>query len=152
MNANVEQATAASMSIQGSTDAGRSSTLEPKLPPVTQVGMLSLALIVIGVIYLSAHLPQAVPLGPAIALLAASAMLLAGNLFFLMRVEDFHRARFFQVGKWALLAYAITAGLIEFVFVRNGVSGGALVVLTLSLVIYAVHVPVLIAFTVARYD
>ena len=79
-------------------------------------------------------------------------MLLASNLFFLMRVRDFHRARFFQVGKWALLAYAITAGLIEYVFVRNGVSGSTLVVLTLSLVIYAVHVPVLIAFTVARYD
>ena len=47
---------------------------------------------------------------------------------------------------------AITAGLIEFAFVRNDVSGGALVVLTLSLVVYAVHVPVLIGFTVARYD
>ncbi len=150
MNANVERGAAGSMVTHESIRAERS-PLEPKLPPVTQVGMLSLALIVIGVIYLSAHLPQAVPLGPAIALLSASAVLLAGNLFFLMRAEGFHRARFFQVGKWALLAYAITAGLIEFVFVRNGVSGGALVVLTLSLVIYAVHVPVLIAFTVARY-
>ena len=56
------------------------------------------------------------------------------------------------MGKWALLAYAITAGLIEYAFLRNGVSGGVLVVLTLSLVVYAVHVPVLIAFTVARYE
>ena len=59
--------------------------------------------------------------------------------------------RFVEVGRWALLAYAITAGLIEFSFVRNHLSGGPLVVLTLSLVVYAVHVPVLIAFTVARY-
>ena len=36
---------------------------ERKLPPVTQVGMASLALIVAGGIYLSAHLPQHVPLG-----------------------------------------------------------------------------------------
>jgi hypothetical protein len=56
------------------------------------------------------------------------------------------------VARWALLAYAITAGLIEYAFVRNHVSGGALVVLTLSLVVYAVHVPTLIGFTVARYD
>jgi hypothetical protein len=49
------------------------------------------------------------------------------------------------------LAYCVTAGLIEFVFVRNHVSGGTLVVLTLSLVVYAVHVPTLIGFTVARY-
>ena len=45
----------------------------------------------------------------------------------------------------------LVIGLIEFSFVRNHLSGGPLVVLTLSLVVYAVHVPVLIAFTVARY-
>jgi hypothetical protein len=55
------------------------------------------------------------------------------------------------VGRWALLGYGITAGLIEFAFVRNDLSGGPLVILSLSLVVYAVHVPVLIAFTVARY-
>ena len=45
---------------------------ERKLPPVTELGMASLSLIVIGGIYLSAHLPRHVPLGPAVALLAAS--------------------------------------------------------------------------------
>lgn len=122
------------------------------LPPVTAIGMTSLALIVIGGIYLASHLPNDVPLGPAIALLAVSAALLAGNLFALSRAEGFNWGRFFQVGKWALLAYGITAGLIEYAFLRNGLSGGPLVVLTLSIVIYAVHVPILIAFTVARYD
>jgi hypothetical protein len=125
---------------------------ERRLPPVTQLGMASLALIVAGGIYLSAHLPQHVPLTPAVILLALSALLLAGNLLALSRVDGFAWGRFTDVAKWALLAYAITAGLIEFAFVRNRVSGGALVVLTLSLVVYAVHVPVLIGFTVARYD
>ena len=128
------------------------STPERRLPPVTQVGMLSLALSVAGGIYLSAHLPERVPLGPAIVLLALSALLLAGNVLSLSRVRGFPWQRFLAVAKWALLAYAITAGLIEYAFVRNGVTGGALVVLTLSLVVYAVHVPVLIGFTVARYD
>ena len=50
------------------------------------------------------------------------------------------------------LAYAITAGILEWVFVKDGTSGGQLVVLTLSLVVYAVHVPLLIGFTVARYE
>jgi hypothetical protein len=127
-------------------------TDEPRLPPVTQIGMTSLALIVAGGIYLAAKLPEHVPLGPAIALLGLSALLLAGNLLALSRVRDFNWRRFRQVGKWALLAYAITAGLIEYSFVRNGLRGGALVVLSLSLVVYALHVPVLIAFTVARYD
>lgn len=125
---------------------------ERRLPPVTQVGMASLALIVAGGIYLSAHLPRHVPLGPAIALLAASALLLVGNLAALSRVMDFAWDRFLEIAKWALLAYGITAGMIEYAFLRNHLRGGALVVLTLSLVVYAVHVPMLIAFTVARYD
>jgi hypothetical protein len=125
---------------------------ERRLPPVTQLAMASLALIVAGGIYLSAHLPQHVPLTPAIVLLALSALLLAGNLLSLTRVQGFPWERFVSVARWALLAYAITAGLIEYAFVRNGVTGGALVVLTLSLVVYAVHVPTLIGFTVARYD
>jgi hypothetical protein len=127
-------------------------TGERKFPPVTQVGMVSLALIVAGGIYLSAHLPQHVPLGPAVALLVASVLLLVGNLLSLTRVDGFAWGRFVQVGKWALLAYAVSAGLIEYTFVRNDLSGGPLVVLTLSLIVYAVHVPMLIGFTVARYD
>ena len=124
---------------------------ERPLPPVTQLGMLSLSLITIGGIYLSAHLPKHVPLGPAVALLAASALVLAGNVFALSRVEGFNWPRFFEVGKWSLLAYVFIAGMIFFVFVRNHISGGPLVVLTLSLVVFAVHVPMLVGFTVARY-
>jgi hypothetical protein len=57
-----------------------------------------------------------------------------------------------EVGRWALLAYLIIAAMIEYVFLRNHTSGGPLVVLTLSLIVFAVNVPVLIGFTVARYD
>jgi hypothetical protein len=125
---------------------------ERRLPPVTELGMCSLALIVAGGIYLAAHLPEEVPLAPAAVLLTVSAALLAGNLVALSRVDGFAWPRFMQVARWALLAYATTAGLIEYAFVRNHLRGGALVVLTLSLVVYAVHVPTLIGFTVARYD
>ncbi|MGO9753226.1 MAG: hypothetical protein ACLP8S_06455 [Solirubrobacteraceae bacterium] len=124
---------------------------ERRLPPVTQVGMTSLALIVIGGIYLAAHLPQHVPLAPAVALLCVSALLLAGNLLMLARVDGFPWRRFFEVGRWALLAYLISAGMIEYTFLQDHIRGGALVVLTLSLLVYAVHIPVLIGFTVARY-
>ena len=113
--------------------------------------MASLALIVAGGIYLSAHLPRHVPLGPAIALLAASAVLLAANMIALSRVRDFAWDRFFEVGKWSLLAYTVIAGMIEYAFLRDHIGGGALFVLTLSLVVFAVHVPMLVGFTVARY-
>jgi len=125
---------------------------ERRYPPFTELGMLSLVLIVIGGIYLSAHIPEHVALGPAIALLVASTLVLTVNLALLTRVPDFAWPRFLQVGKWALLAYLITAGMIEYVFVRNHLRGGTLVVLTLSLLVYAVQVPTLIAFTVARWD
>lgn len=126
-------------------------TEERRLPPVTQVGMASLALIVAGGIYLASHLPEQVTLAPAIVLLVLSVLLLAGNMLALSRIEDFAWGRFFQVARWALLAYATIAGTIEYAFLRNGLSGGPLVVLTLSLVVFALHVPMLIGFTVARY-
>jgi hypothetical protein len=125
---------------------------ERRLPPVTALGMLSLALVLVGGIYLSAHLPEHVPLGPAVALLAASVLVLAVNVIALSRVEGFPWGRFFAVAKWALLAYATISAMIEYVFLRNSTSGGPLVVLTLSLVVFAVNVPLLIGFTVARFD
>jgi hypothetical protein len=125
---------------------------ERSLPPVTQLGMLSLSLIAAGVIDLAAHLPRGVSLAPPIALLSASAAVLAVSVASLRRADGFAWRRFLEVARWALLAYAIIAGLIEYVFLRNNTSGGPLVVLTLSLVVFALNVPVLIAFTVARYD
>jgi hypothetical protein len=113
--------------------------------------MASLALIVAGGIYLSSHLPRHVPLGPAIGLLVASALLLLVNAIALSRVEDFAWGRFFDVAKWSLLGYVVIAGMIEYAFVHDHVRGGVLVVLTLSLAVFAVHVPMLVGFTVARY-
>jgi hypothetical protein len=124
---------------------------ERRLPPVTPLGMTSLALIVAGGIYLASHLPEHVPLAPAIALLGVSALLLALNLLLLSRVAGFPWRRFFEVARWALLAYAVIAGTIEYAFLRNHLKGGPLVVLTLSLVVFALHVPLLIGFTVARF-
>jgi hypothetical protein len=124
---------------------------ERQFPPVTELGMASLALIVAGGIYLSAHLPRHVPLGPAVALLAASVVLLVVNMVMLSRIPDFAWDRFFTVAKWSLLAYLVIAGMIEYAFLKDHVSGGSLVVLTLSLAVFAVHVPMLMGFTVARY-
>jgi hypothetical protein len=124
---------------------------EPRYPPVTQLAMVSLALIIAGGIYLSANLPEHVSLAPAVILLALSAALMTVNLLSLTRVSGFAWDRFFTVAKWSLLAYLVIGGMIEFVFVHNHVRGSTLVVLTLSLLIFAIHVPALIGFTVARY-
>jgi len=55
------------------------------------------------------------------------------------------------VFKWALLAYVITSGMIEFAFVHDHTRGSSLVLVTLMLVVFALSVPTTIAFTVARF-
>jgi hypothetical protein len=125
---------------------------ERKLPPVTELGVVSMALIVAGGISIAAKLPGDVPLTLPVLLLVASSLVMAANLAMLARVPGFNWDAFFDVAKWALVAYAVIAGMLEFVFLHNGTSGGVLVVLTLSLIVYAVHVPLLIGFTVARYQ
>lgn len=125
---------------------------DQQLPPVTQLGMLSLALIVAGGIYLASHLPEHVPIAPAAILLGCSAALLAINLGLLARVRGFPWRRLFAVARWVVLAYVVIAGMIEYAFLRDHVSGGPLIVLTLSLVVFAVHVPMLVGFTVARFS
>lgn len=125
---------------------------EQRLPPVTALAMLSLALVLCGGIYLAANVPDDVSLVPAVVLLAASAAVLVTNLVLLARVRDFAWWRFFGVFRWALLAYVVTAGMIEYGFLRNDMPDGPLAVLSASLVVYALHVPTLIAFTVARHE
>ena len=125
---------------------------ERRLPPVTELGVVSMALIVAGGISIAARLPGEVSLGLPVALLAASAAVMVGNLVSLSRVRGFNWPAFFAVARWALLAYCVIAAILEFVFINDGTRGGVLVVLTLSLLVYAVHVPLLIGFTVARYQ
>ena len=125
---------------------------ERKLPPVTELGVVSMALIVAGGISIASKLPGHVPLTLPVLLLGASSLVMAANLAMLARAPGFNWDAFFGVAKWALLAYAVIAAMLLFVFVNDGTRGGVLVVLTLSLVVYAVHVPLLIGFTVARYQ
>jgi hypothetical protein len=123
-----------------------------RLPPVTELGVVSMALIVAGGITIAASLPGDVSLGLPVALLAASALVMLANLVALARTPGFNWDAFFAVAKWALLAYCVIAGMLWFVFVHDGTRGGVLAVLTLSLIVFAVHVPLLIGFTVARYQ
>jgi hypothetical protein len=124
---------------------------ETKLPPVTQIAVVSFALIIASGIWIVSHLPKHVPIAPSAVLIALSALLVAANIVLLARVPGFEWDRFFGVAKWSFLAYAVISGLLEWVFVKNGTRGSELVVLTLSLVIFAIHVPLLIGYTVARY-
>ena len=124
---------------------------ERSLPPISELASGSLALIVVGGIYLASYVPRTVPLAPAIVLLLISAAILAANVVMLRRIPDFAWNRFFQVFRWVLLAYTVIAGMIAYAFIADGTRGSVLLVLLLMLVMFAVDIPLLLAFSVARY-
>ena len=96
---------------------------ERRLPPITQVAVCSFVLVIASGIWIVSHLPKHVPLGLPVALLALSVLLMIGNLLLIRSIPDFNWASFFGVAKWALVAYLIITGLLEWVFVKDGTRG-----------------------------
>lgn len=126
-------------------------TDERRLPPVIEMGVLSLALAVSGVIYLTSSLPGVPPIAPAVGLLAASALIVVLNGVALARTRGFAWRRFFLVYRWTSLGYGIVAGLLMFVFVYNELPTRQLALLVATLAIGAVDVPLILSFSVARF-
>jgi hypothetical protein len=124
---------------------------ERSAPPVTQLVIGSLALVIIGGIVMAGNFPKAPSLAIPVALLAASAILFAISLLLLTRHAGFNWPVFVGVARWALLAYLVIAGMIEFAFIHNNASGTPLLVLSLMLLMFALDVPLSIGFTVARF-
>ncbi len=125
---------------------------ERKFPRAVETVTASLAAVVVGGVWLGSHAPRRPPLAlPTVLLVVAAALLLAGVVM-ITRVSGFSWDTFVRVGRWALVAYIVAAGMIEFAFVRNHTRGAPLVVVTGMLVVFALDVPFLIATTVARYE
>jgi uncharacterized membrane protein YoaK (UPF0700 family) len=125
---------------------------ERAFPKAIEVAVVSLAAVVVGGVWLGSHAPRRPPLGlPTVLLVVAAALLLIGVIM-ITRVAGFSWDTFVRVGRCALLAYVIAAGMIEFAFVRNHTRGAPLVVVTGMLLVFALDVPFIIATTVARYE
>lgn len=123
-----------------------------RMPPVTEIGAASMVAIAASVIYMASYLPKRAPLGVAIALVAVAAALQLVNWMLIGRIRPFAWSRFFQVARWTLLAYVVIAGMIEFAFLYDHTRGASLALLTVGLALFVANVPVLVAFTVARYQ
>jgi hypothetical protein len=131
---------------------GQVAGAERRLPPVTALAVTALTLVLAGGIYLAAHLPGPAPLALPVAALAASALALIAAAAVLARVRDFAWHTFFAVGGWTLAAYVVIAGMLEFVFILDHTPGSLLAVFSLMLAVFAIDVPLLLAFSVARYQ
>ena len=123
-----------------------------RFPPVAELAIGSLALVVVGGILMASYVPRRPPLGAPAVLTAVSAALILISVLLLSRLRPFAWGRFFLAFRWALLAYVISAGMIGFAFVRDHTRGAPLALVAVMLVIFALDVPVIIAFTVARFS
>jgi hypothetical protein len=125
---------------------------QESLPPVSEVSVASMILIVIGGIYMASHLPHHAPPALPIVVLVGSTALIVWNVLSLSRLHEFAWRTFWLVGGWSLVAYVVIAGMLEYVFLRDGTRGSQLVLVTLMLIVYAINIPLLFAFSVARYQ
>jgi hypothetical protein len=122
-----------------------------KLPPVAELAVLIIALTVVGGVYMAAHLPKHFSLAFPVADVVVCGGLVVANVVLLARLKHFAWRTFFLVGRWALAAYAVISGMLVYAFARDHTPAGPMTVLALMLVIWAVDIPVLLAFSVARY-
>ena len=123
-----------------------------RLPPVDLLAMVSLGLIVIGGIFMASNVPKTPSLVLPWTLFAVSAAIFVWNMYSLRILDKSERARFVQYGKWGLLAYIIEGGFLMYVFISDGVRGGSLAVLLGMLALFMLNVPLLIAFTVVKFN
>jgi drug/metabolite transporter (DMT)-like permease len=119
---------------------------------VAEIAIVTMGLVIVGAVFIAAHLPRSVPLGLPIGLTILAAAMLAANVVILRRARDFDWATFLLVARYSLLAYIVIAGMLEFVFLHNHTPGNVMVLLSAMLAIYAVDIPLLFGFSVARYQ
>lgn len=124
---------------------------DPPAPPVAWFSVAALVSVIIGGILMASYAPRPAPLGAPTVLLGVAILSLATSVTLLVRFAGFMWATFWRVFKWAQLAYVIMAAMIEFAFVHDHTVGSSLVLVTLMLMIFALSVPITIAFTTARY-
>jgi hypothetical protein len=124
---------------------------ERQLPPIQPLAVAVIALIASGGIYTAAHLPRHAPEVPTVALLCAATVLLIVNVVLLTGIKPFAWPLFRLVAGWVLLAYLVVAGMLEYVFVYDGTRGNQLLILTGMLIVFALDIPLLLGFSVARF-
>ena len=122
------------------------------LPPVARLATLTLVLIVSGGIYMASQFGHHATLVPPVVLAIAAALVLVCNVALLARIRQFAWDKFFQVTGWSLVAYAVIAGILEFVFVIDHTPAKQLWLFTVMLAMFAIDVPLLLGFSVARWQ
>jgi hypothetical protein len=121
-------------------------------PPIWECGVAALVLVVVSVVYLASYLPGKPTTVPAYAMLAGASAFVLAQLVLIGSLSDFSRSSFHAVAGWSLAAYVVIGGMIEYVFLRNHTGGEELALLTWGLALFVLDVPLILGFSVARYQ
>ena len=125
---------------------------QAEFPPVMPIGISTLALIVTGGIVVAAQYGRPTKLTVPVVLLGLAALLLLVNVVLVVRIKEFARPVFRRVLGWALLAYAVIAGILEYVFLYDHTPGRELALFSAMLVLFALDVPLMLSYSVARWQ
>jgi hypothetical protein len=123
-----------------------------ELPPIIEIGVVAMALCIAGVIYLVSYVPRTPALGPAIGLVIAAGVVVLANVAVLVRTPNFNWPLFWKVGFWTLVGYSVIAGMLMFTFIYDQLPTGQLALLVSTLAVFAVDIPIMLAFSVARFQ
>lgn len=127
-------------------------SVERKLPPIAQICVVVLASMVIGGVFVAAHMPAHVSMAFPTILITFAGVLLLANMVLLSRVPVFAWKSFFKVARWTFLAEGIVAGLLEYIFIFDGTHGSVLLLMSSALIIFVLDLSVLFGFSVAQFQ
>ncbi len=122
------------------------------LPPVQVIGTVTLGLLVAGGIVMAAQMNRSTSLTLPAIFVGLAVLGFLSNLVLLSRIKSFAWATFRMVLKWAVLAYGVVAGILEFVFIYDKTPGKLLAMFSIMLIVFALNVPLILAYAVARYQ
>jgi len=125
---------------------------QAELPPVMPIAIVTLALIVSGGVVVAAQYGRPAHLTIPTVLLSLAGLLLVVNAVLIARIKAFAWPVFFRVLGWALLAYAVIAGILEYVFIYDHTPARLLTLFTVMLVMFAIDVPLMLSYSVARWQ
>ena len=114
------------------------------------IGSLVCAILSAGI--LAAYAPRPAPLGPSEGFLIGSVVLLLATVAGLVLRRNFAWSRFFAVAKYVVLMTVVISAMLEYIFVFDGMRGGALAIMSIVLAITAIDIPILWGFSVARHE
>jgi hypothetical protein len=126
--------------------------VERRLPPVPPLAVGTLVLSIIAAILIAGNVPHDPPMTLVSILLGGAAVLLLAAVGLLARTPAFAWRPFFLVAGWSLVGYLVIAGMIEFAFIRDHTPGPQLAAMSVMLGLFAIDVPLLLGFSVARHQ